>query len=76
MLFTLSVALTLVAVATAQSASTTVSQSMPPSATAGFNPSNVSSTDACEYFRPCKPCFELTPFFPSQLVPCPTPYLP
>lgn len=33
----------------AQSASTTVSQSMPPIATAGFNPANVSSSDACAW---------------------------
>jgi cobalamin biosynthesis Mg chelatase CobN len=46
MLFTLSVASALVALVAAQSASTTVSQSMPPSATASFNPNNVSSSDA------------------------------
>lgn len=74
--FTLYVALALVAVAAAQSASTTVSQSMPPSATASFNPGNVSSSDACEYFRLSNSCFELTTFFHSPLVPCRAQYLP
>ena len=76
MLSTLSVASALVALVTAQSASTTVSQSMPPTATAGFNPNNVSSSDACEYFRLSHSCFELTAFFHSPLVPCPAQYLP
>ena len=48
MLSTLSVASALVALAAAQSASTTVSQSMPPIATAAFNPASVSNSDACE----------------------------
>jgi hypothetical protein len=60
MLLVLSVASALVALATAQTASTTVSQSMPPTATAAFNPANVSSNDACEYLHPSHSCLELT----------------
>jgi hypothetical protein len=43
--------LTFATMATAQQASSTVSQSMPPTATAGFNPGNVSSSDACTSSR-------------------------
>lgn len=39
----------LVALTSAQSASTTVSQSMPPAATSGFNPGNVSASDASSW---------------------------
>lgn len=76
MLSTLSIVSALVAIVAAQLASTTVSQSMPPSATAGFNPNNVSNSDACESFRLSNSCFELTAFFHSPLVPCPAQYLP